>query len=402
MQKRVLVCVFLVGLALVVSTSGAQVSDNSKPASTNVNGAQYPRVSPDGRVTFKVKVPNAQKVQIEPLNGLIENNGYNGLGQEPYDMTKDGEGYWIVTTPPIVPGFHYYSVLIDGTSFNDPSSETFFGANRELSGVEVPERDVEFYFPNDVPHGQVRIFWYYSKITTQWRQIYVYTPPGYDTHPQERYPVLYLRHGGGEDQTGWTKQGHANFVLDDLIAVGRARPMIVVMESGSANQPGQALYPPSRTSPLRPSPETPEIAELTVNEVVPTIDANFHTIPDRDHRAMAGLSGGSMQTLSTVLHNLDTFSALGVFSRPPIDSFDVKTIYGGVLADATAFNQKVHLFWLGVGTEEPGIYNSLKATRAALDKSGIKYTCVEYPGLAHEWQLWRKQLNNFAPLLFQW
>jgi enterochelin esterase-like enzyme len=284
---------------------------------------------------------------------------------------------------------------------NDPSSETFFGANRELSGVDVPEPGVDFYLPRDVPHGQVRQFWYHSKLTEQWRQVNIYTPPGYEAQPNGRYPVLYLRHGGGEDQTGWAKQGHVNFILDNLIASGKAKPMIVVMENGYANKPGHPRMAQASPNP-RPSPETPEIAEVTVKEVIPAIDANFRTIPDRDHRAIAGLSMGSMQALSTGLHNLDTFSAIGVFSRPPIDHFDVQTIYGGALADAAGLNKKLRLFWFGAGTEETGIYNSLQASRAALDKAGIKYTYVEYPGLAHEWQNWRKQLNDFAPMLFQW
>jgi enterochelin esterase-like enzyme len=402
MQRRFSNGIFLAILALAASTGWAQAPDNSEPAATNVLNAQYPRVSPDGRVTFRVKVPGAQKVQIEPFNGLIENNGYNGLGKAPYEMTKDSGGFWTVTTPPVVPGFHYYSVLIDRASLNDPSSETFFGANRELSGVDVPEPGVDFYLPKDVPHGQVRIFWHYSKITGQWRRVFIYTPPDYETHFQQRYPVLYLRHGGGEDETGWTKQGHVNFILDNLIAAGKAKPMIVVMERGYASRPGQPPAAPAASTPLRPAPETPDVAEVTVKELIPAVDAHFRTIPDRDHRAMAGLSMGSIQTLSIGLHNLDTFSALCVMSRPPIDNFDVQTFYGGVMADAAAFNKKLHLFWFGAGTEEPGIYNSLKATRAAFDKAGIQYTYVEYPGLAHEWQIWRKQLNDFAPKLFQW
>lgn len=402
MQRRVSMSLLAV-LAFVVPMVHGQVTDDSKPASTSLNGSQYPRVTVDGRVIFRVKVPDAQKVQIVPLNALVENIGYNGMGKGPYEMTKDSEGYWTVTTPPIAPGFHYYSVVVDGASFNDPSSETFFGSNRELSGVDVPEPGVDFYLPKEVPHGQVRLFWHYSKLTAQWRQIYVYTPPNYDSNPGQRFPVLYLRHGGGEDQTGWTKQGHANFILDNLIAAGKAKPMIVVMENGYTNKPGEPLFRATSTSSLlRLSPEAPEIAEVTVKEVIPAIDANFRTIPDRDHRAMAGLSMGSLQALSTALHNLDTFSSLGVFSRPPIDNFDVQSIYGGVLADSVSLNKRLHLFWFGAGTEETGIFNSLKATRAALDKAGVKYTYVEYAGLTHEWKIWRKQLSDFAPLLFQW
>jgi enterochelin esterase-like enzyme len=362
--------------------------------------AEYPRVSADSRVTFRVKAPDASKVQIQPLSGLTDNNGYNGLGKAAYDMTKDQDGYWTVTTPPVVPGFHFYHVLIDGASVNDPSSQSFRASYSEASGVEVPERGVDFYLPKNVPHGQVRMFWYDSKLTQQWRRVYLYLPPDYDAHPERRYPVLYLRHGGGEDVTSWVEVGHANFILDNLIAAGKTKPMIVVMETAYATLPGAVGGPPPHH--LRPSPETPEMARLTVNETIPTIDANFRTIPDREHRAIAGLSGGALQTLSIGMHNLDKFSAMGVFSRPPFDNFDVNTFYDGVLADASAFNKKVHLFWWGVGTAEPGIYTSVQATRAALDKAGVKYSYVEYPGLSHEWQSWRKQLNDFAASLFRW
>ncbi len=404
MQRRFSIGLFLAILALAASIGRAQAPEDSKPASTNVSGAQYPRVSSDGRVTFRVKAPDAQKLSILPLSGMPENNGINGLGKGPYEMTKDSQGFWTVTTPPAVPGLHYYSVVIDGVEVDDPSSETFYGANHEMSMVEVPDPNADFYLPKDVPLGQVRIFWHFSKITGQWRRVFVYTPPGYDTHPQQRYPVLYLRHGGGEDETGWTKQGHVSFIMDNLIAAGKAKPMIVVMGSGYATSATPASNPQAGTgNPLRPSPEAGNaLMDVTIKELIPAIDANFRTIADRDHRAMAGLSMGSIQTLSIGLHNLDTFSALGVFSRPPIDNFDVKTIYGGVMADSAAFNKKLHLFWWGAGTAEAGIYNSLKATRASFDMAGIQYTYVEYPSLAHEWQIWRRNLYDFAPKLFQW
>jgi enterochelin esterase-like enzyme len=381
----------------------AQAPGDSRPASTNVSSAEYPRVSADGRVTFRVKAPAAQKVEVLPLSGLPENNGINGLGLGPYEMTENTDGFWTVTTPPAVRGFHYYSLVIDGVSVADPSSETFYGASHEMSAIEVPDPATDFYLPKEVPHGQVRIFWHLSKVTGQWRRLFIYTPPGYDTHPQQRYPVLYLGHGGGEDETGWTKQGHVDFILDNLIATGRARPMIVVMGSGYAVRSGQSLSQVVSATPLRPSAEAPDaVAEVAVKEVIPVVDANFRTIPDRDHRAIAGLSMGSIQTLSIGLHNLDTFSALGVFSRPPMDNFDAETAYGGVMADAASFNKKLHLFWWGAGTAEEGIYNSVKATRASFDKAGIHYTYVEYPGLSHEWQIWRKDLADFAPRLFQW
>jgi enterochelin esterase-like enzyme len=416
MRKLFPIVVLSVLAALAAITSLAQPPqspDGSKPASTNVSGAQYPRVTADGRVIFRVKAPDAQKVEIVPLNGLIdnpsanpglmENTGINGLGKGPYEMTKGADGYWIVTTPPAVPGFHIYSIRIAGGYFNDPSTETVFESNQWATGVEVPEPGVDFYLPQDVPHGQVCQFLFYSKLTQQWRRVFVYTPPGYDNNPQQRYPVLYLRHGGGQNETDWPKPGHANLILDNLIAAGKAVPMIVVMDTGYRTGQGQAQGAQSAASIVRPPAEnSPDMGATMVQEEIPAIDANFRTIAGRDHRAMAGLSGGSLATLSTGLRNLGTFSALGIFSRPPQDKFDVKTAYSGVFSDAAEFNKKLHLFFWGAGTAETGIFNSVKATRAAFDLAGIKYTYVEIPGLAHEWQNWRKQLNDFAPLLFRW
>jgi len=399
MQRSVFRVAFLAFLASAAPKIWAQAPGGSKPASSNVRNAEYPLVSPDGRVTFRVRAPTAQKVEILPLIGLRA----NGLGKGAYEMTRDSEGFWSVTTPPAVPGLHYYSLVIDGVSVADPSSETFYGANHEMSAIEIPEPGVDFYLPKDVPHGQLRIFWYLSKVTGEWRRVFVYTPPGYDIHPRQRYPVLYLQHGGGENETGWPKQGHVNFILDNLIAAGKASPMIVAMGSGYAVRAGEAPSPVVPASPGRPSQEVSEaVEEVTVKELIPAVDAGFRTIADRSHRAMAGLSMGSVQTLSIGLHHLDTFSALGVLSRPPVEDFNPGTAYGGVMADAASFNKRLHLFWWSAGTAEEGIDTSVKATTAAFDKAGIHYTFVEYPGLSHEWQTWRKSLYDFAPRLFQW
>ena len=401
MQRRLLFSFAAATLAFTAWSGNAQAQDGSKPAITNVQGSEYPRVSADGRVTFRVKAPAAQKVEITPLQGNVERLGPNGLGKAPYEMAKGSDGYWTVTTPPAMPGFHYYTVTIDGGEFNDPGSETYFGSYRELSGVDVPEPGEDFYLPKEVPHGEVRSFWYYSKLTQQWRQIYVYTPSGYDANQKMRYPVLYLRHGGGENETGWVRQGRVNFILDNLIAANKAKPMLVVMENGYAKIPGHASDP-NMAVPFRPSPDSPDISEVAVHEVIPEVDARYRTIADRDHRAIAGLSMGSGQTLSIGLTSLDTYSALCVMSHPPFGSLDLKAAYGGAMADAAAFNKKVHLFWWGAGTGEAGIHDGVKQSLVTFDKAGVKYVYSEYPGLPHEWQNWRKQLRDFAPLLFRW
>jgi enterochelin esterase family protein len=235
--------------------------------------------------------------------------------------------------------------------------------------------------------------WYYSKVTNAWRRALIYTPPDYDNNPAQRYPVFILRHGGGEDETGWVEQGRANFIMDNLLAEGRARPMIVVMDWGQAPTPDQPVHIPD-------TPPPPEITQVTIHELIPMVDATFRTIPDREHRAMAGLSMGSVQTLYIGLNNLDTFSYLGIFSRRPMSAAEFKN-FSGVFADADAFNQKVKLFWWGAGTAEEGIYNATQANLAELAEAGIQSVFVEFPGTSHEWQTWRKSLYDFAPRLFQ-
>jgi enterochelin esterase-like enzyme len=407
----------------------AMAQDSSRPASTNARGAEYPRVHPNGRVTFRVLAPTAQKVQVAPGMTIRENNGLNGLGENPFDMVRDKDGYWTVTTPPAVPGFHYYWLLVDGVAVNDPSSDTFIGYSKPTSGIEVPEPGVDFYYPKDVPHGEVRERWFHSDITGDFRRICVYTPPDYDANPKARYPVFYLQHGGSMSETSWVRPGKANLILDNLIAANKAVPMIIVMSSGYAVEAGAPtgsvtqppvwtwspekhdfIPPPGVSADFRPKsfqdgwtvpPPNNPFERVLVREVIPLVDKTYRTIADRDHRAMAGLSMGSRQTLQITLHNLDVFSYIGVFSRPPLPDFDIKTYYGGVLANGAGLNKRVHLLWFGAGTAEEGIWVSLKATREALDKAGVKYVYIEYPGLAHEWQIWRKSLYDFAPRLFQ-
>ncbi len=382
------------GLAL------AQPDDGSKPASSNVMNAQYPRIHPDLRATFRLNAPDAQKVQV-------------AMGRSRYDMARASDGLWYVTTRALVPGFHYYSFIMDGASVSDPSSRTYFGVSRHSSAIEVPEQGVDFYEPKDVPHGEVRLRWYLSKVTGAWRRCFVYTPPDYDTNPRARYPVLYLQHGSGEDETGWIFQGRANFVLDNLIAAGRAKPMILVMDNGYSSKAGKPAMPVSATDLDRPAPrvggypaDTSGFSDVMLTDVIPLIDKAYRTIPDREHRAMAGLSMGGNQTCQLTLRNLDKFAWIGAFSgtgnglsTAPIDP---KTFIGGVFADGAAFNAKVKLLWIGMGTEEPDPFpGAIGAFRKMLDQAGVKYVYFESRGTAHEWQTWRRDLNDFAPRLFR-
>ena len=220
-----------------------------------------------------------------------------------------------MTSPPVVPGFHYYALIVDGVQVNDPGSDTFFGTGKPTSGIEIPEKGVDFYHAKDVPHGEVRSRWYKSKVTGQTRHVMVYTPPGYDADPKKRYPVLYLQHGGGEDETGWTRQGHVNFILDNLIAAGRPVPMIVVMEKGYATRAGAAAEPSGQGQ-----GDGGAFEDVVLKDLIPMIDSTYRTIADRDHRAIAGLSMGAGQAMQIGLTHLDTFSAVGAFSGAPARS----------------------------------------------------------------------------------
>jgi enterochelin esterase-like enzyme len=361
--------------------------DAGKPAPTNVNNDQYPRIHEDLRVTFQLKAPEAKKVQVQ---------GGDGLGKGPFNMERGENGVWSVTTPPVVPGFHYYWLIVDGVSVNDPACETFFGYNKPTSGIEVPLKGADFYLAKDVPHGEVRARWYRSTVTGQHRRAYVYTPPDYDAKPDSRYPVLYIQHGAGEDERGWSTQGRMNFILDNLIAASKAKPMIVVMEKGYALKAGIQPPPPGKKSFGGPS----AFGDVLLSDLIPLIDATYRTRADREHRAIAGLSMGGGQALQIGLTNLDKFAYIGGFSAAAF-KFDVKTSYGGVFNDSTAFNQKVRLFYLHAGTQEAQFVKTAKAMTDSLAKAGVNSVYVESPGTAHEWQTWRNALYDFAPRLFR-
>jgi enterochelin esterase-like enzyme len=369
---------------------GAQTPDDSKPAETNVMGAQYPRIHSDLRVTFRVTAPTAQKVLVQP------GGADSGLGAGPYEMVRDDKGVWTVTTPPAVPGFHYYWLMVDGFAANDPSSETFYGYGKESSGVEVPEKGVDFYDAKDLPHGEIHVKWYHSKVTGLWRRAYVYTPPGYDGD-RTRYPVLYLNHGSGENETTWPRQGRANLILDNLIAEHKAVPMLVVMETAYATRQGAT----PEAVPNGP-PRVPDVFEdVVIGDLIPMIDSSYRTIADREHRAMAGTSRGGSQTLQITSKHMDQFAWIGAFSAPPIGAFDVKTALGGVFSDTAAYNKKVRLLWMGAGTKEERMHEGAKAMHEALEAAGIKHVFYESQGTSHEFQTWRRDLHEFAARLFK-
>jgi len=417
MKKTAIVLAFLAS-----GICWAQPPADCKPSELNIPGAPYPCVYPDHRAMFRVAAPDAQKVRVRVGTG--------------FDMTKEADGLWYATTTPLVEGFHYYMINIDGASVSDPATQTFFGGGQWSSAIEIPAADADFYSHKNVPHGVVRIQWYFSTVTQQWRRCLIYTPPDYDTRTKAKYPVLYLLHGWGENELGWTFQGHVDQIMDNLIAAGKAKPMLIVMDNLNAVKPGEdgALYNargvvtqavPQPQAPMGGAPGVPgagpagqrpagtapparppfrlstTFTEMMFTDLIPTVEKNYRVAPGRENRAMAGLSMGGMQTFTTGLQNLDRFAYLGglsgncgSFGGP----FDPKTSCGGAFADPAAFNAKVKVLFLSTGSVEGP---RVKQFSDALTAAGIKNVYFESPGTAHEWLSWRRALADFAPRLFK-
>jgi len=383
----------------------AQPPDDSKPASTNIVGAEYPRIDAQRRAIFRVRAPEAQSVVVSMGNTAL---------------VKGDDGYWTGVTAPLDPGFHYYNLRINGVEVNDPSSETFFGSGRMMSGIEVPEEGVDFYHAKKVPHGQIVSFWYFAESTGEIRQANVYIPPDYMQNNDKRYPVLYLQHGMGEDRRAWANQGRTNFILDNLIAEGKAKPMIVVMEDGGiaagmgrARRPSgagaQGAGPGQGQAPAGAKPQQGQgpggmpsfwdgFGSVMIKDLIPAIDANFRTLTNRENRAMAGLSLGGTQTYQITQANLDKFAYIGIFSAP-FGFPGVETGYNGLLSKPDEFAKQVKVFYISMGSKEGATTG--RSIHEQLEKAGIKHVYFEAPGTAHEFQTWRKSLHGFTQLLFK-
>lgn len=352
------------------------ISNVGRPAETNVRSAEYPKIHPDGTATFQIKARDAEKIQLD-------------LGQK-YEMNKTEEGIWQVTTDSLGEGFHYYSLIIDGVAVADPASETFYGMGRMASGIEVPFSGDDYYTIKQVPHGDIRIKRYFSEIINSWRQFYIYTPPGYDDSDQE-YPVLYLLHGGGEDQRGWATQGKTDLILDNLIAEKKAKPMIIVMMDGNIPAPtfGEAML---------------SIFEKELTEaVIPFVESNYRTKTGAENRALAGLSMGGIQTLYAGIYNTDIFSSLGIFSSgwiigPHNDIANAQYKFMGEHVDE--INSNLDHLWISMGGKEDIAWKNCQVMMSKFDELNIDYTYSEYPG-GHTWPVWRNNLYNFAQVLFK-
>ncbi|MEZ4900724.1 MAG: alpha/beta hydrolase-fold protein [Spirosomataceae bacterium] len=363
----------------VDTASFSQYSVLGTPAATNTRNAKYPQILPDNRVIFRIKAPNAQKIQID-------------LGKK-YDMIKDTSGFWNVTTDIISRGFHYYSLLIDGVAVADPASETFYGMGRMASGIEIPYIESGYYALKDVAHGDIRIKKYFSKVLNTWREMYVYTPPNYDKST-EKYPVLYLLHGGGEDQRGWATQGKTDLILDNLIAENKAKPMLIVMMDGNIGMGGGVAG--FNENSLR------SFENELKNEVIPFIESNYRVETNAQNRALAGLSMGGLQTLYAGIKNHNVFAYLGVFSsgwwanNPQLSTPQ----YEFMKNNAAAINANIKQFWISMGGKEDIAHQNCQIMMKRFDEIGIKYQYSEYAG-GHTWPVWRHDLLMFSQLLFK-
>lgn len=375
---------FIFSLVFAFHSATAQPAQTGVPAQTNVPEMKYPCVDGSSRATFKIKAPEAHNVQVD-------------ICGKKWPMEKDAEGIWSVTTEPLVVGFHYYFLLIDGVPVADPSSETFFGCGKMASGIEIPEapENAAYYtYDKSIAHGQVRECHYYSTVEQNVRRCFVYTPAGYDTDQSRRYPVLYLQHGMGEDERGWSNQGKMADIMDNQIAAGKCVPMIVVMDYGNCGyifgtKPGE-----------RREDFGASFTPILLTDIIPYIDKTLRTKTDRDSRAMAGLSWGGHQTFETTLANLDKFAYIGAFSGAIFlpKNADIRKVYNGVFADAETFNRQVHTLFLGMGSEENMGSRQLSEKLTA---AGINNIYYESPGTHHEWLTWRRCLNEFLPLIFR-
>jgi enterochelin esterase-like enzyme len=396
------------------------------PNPYNVYGAQFPRIEEDNRVTFHFTAPNAQKVQV-----ALVTSGQGSLSPLPYDMVKGADGVWTYTSVPQSPGYHNYWMLVDGAIVLDPATRAFMGYSHMCNGFEIPEAGVDWYDLKDVPHGHLEAANYFAKSIHAWRHIFVYTPPGYDdkVNFKTRYPVVYLQHGSGEDETVWFEMGRTNLVLDNLLAAGKVKPMIVVSETSviaNTGGRGAAPAPGGRGAGFGGGPGGGAYGQLMTNELIPWVDSHFRTLVDREHRAMGGLSMGGGITAAVTMVNLDKFSYIGLFSggsaagfggrgrggaapgatpaaAPAPATLDLKTVYSGAMADPAEFNRKVKVLFMSYGTEPP-LENSegLKRHQEQLIAASITNSYIYLsPGTTHEWQTWRRSFYTFAQLLFK-
>jgi enterochelin esterase-like enzyme len=345
--------------------------------------SRSPEIAPDGAVTFRLAAPNATQVTVsgEFMQGVKS-------------LMKDASGVWNVTVGPIEPEIYNYNFTIDGVKTIDPANpdvKTGSTPSTIASVLEVKGAQPAFYDGQSVPHGEIHTNWYPSKTLAALRRLTVYTPPDYDRDRGVRYPVLYLFHGANADETAWTRLGRVNFILDNLLAAQKAKPFVVAMPFGYGIPPGTL-----RTA---ASPTSDELfARDLIGDAIPFIEARYRVYTDREHRAIVGLSMGGGQSLSIGLNHLDLFAYVGGFSaglRPA----DFATTFADTAAHPKAANERLRLLWIGCGKDDGAMVNS-KAFDDFLNQHQVKHTFRESDG-AHTWIVWRRYLNEVAPLLFR-
>jgi enterochelin esterase-like enzyme len=372
MKKQIftmLLCMSLCDIFCFAQTTQPAIIEDFKPSVLNQPGKEYPMVNSQGYARFRVEAPNAQSVSVSL--------GLGGRGGT--KLTKNEAGVWVGTTEgPMDEGFHYYHLTVDGGTFNDPGTLNYYGSTRWESGIEIPAKDQDFYALKNVPHGNVQQILFPSKSTNTCRRAYVYTPPFYNKETSKKYPVLYLQHGWGEDETAWSNQGRANLIMDNLIAEGKIKPFIIVMTYGMTND--------VKIGGLRNFDITP-FQTVLVDELIPYVDANFRTIADQPHRAMAGLSMGGMETHTITLNRPEVFSYYALLSGGMYKPEEIKD------------KSKVKLIFTSCGSREnpDGVKNSVKA----LKEAGFNAVSYVSENTAHEFQTWRRSLHELAPLLFK-
>ncbi len=376
--------------ALAALTSGicsAQELADFKVTPTTQQGKQYPQVNSERKVRVSIPAREAQRVQLD-------------IGGVKYDLKKDTSGVWTGESAPQDEGFHYYQLNIDGASVSDPGSLYFFGASRWGSGIEVPSKDQDFFAMKNVPHGQLRENQYFSKTSNSVRRVYIYTPPGYENN-NKKYPVLYLQHGMGENETGWGNQGHANLIMDNLIAEGKATPFIIVMENSAVDLSGMPRRPRPGSTPGQGAPGPSmnsfnfagQFERILIDDLIPYVESNFRVIANQKQRAMAGLSMGGMQTRSIVKTNPEKFSYVGLFSSGTFSPSEIK--------DIELFKKAGKLVFMSFGSREAAGAAQIGAVAEEWNAIGIKGVSYVSPETAHEWHSWRRSLYEFAPLLFK-
>ena len=403
---------FFLVAAFVAATASAQVVEDFKPASTNQEGHQYPMVNSQRMVRAQISAPDANSVKLD-------------IGGVKYDLVKNSEGVWTGESAPQDEGFHYYQLNIDGASVPDPGSLYYYGASRWGSGIDVPAADEDFYTVKNVPQGSVNEVYYYSTVTEKMRHCYVYLPAAYRENPTKRFPVLYLQHGMGENETGWSAQGKTGIIMDNLIAAGKAVPFIIVMDNGlnaipahpdttkqAQGFPFPGLGPrPNGQRPQgmgpRPSGQRPGgprrnfasftgFQDVLLTDIIPMVEKNYRVIADTEHRALAGLSMGGMQTHMITLANPTKFAYVGMFSGG--------TFRPEELQNAADFKKTNKVLFMSTGSKETRMAegdNSVTKAAESLKAMGINAHAYISPETAHEWQTWRRSLYQFAQLLFK-